>query len=720
MTLKKIVKRDGRKNKFNQTKITNAIEAAGQDTKEFGFDTAEKLSDEVLKNLNEIQEEKEKLVTVEEIQDTVEDVLMRNGFARTAKSYILYRKEHQELREKRKEILSGKTTDLPFSLNSLEVLAGRYLRKDIETGEILEKPEDLFKRVAKAIAGVEGEYGKDQSQIEEYEEKFYDVMTNFEFLPAGRTLANAGAETKVVSNCIVLDIKDSLDGIYTTLRDATLLQQAGSGVGFPFQSIRPAGELAKRTQGKASGPVSFLEVYDKAFGVVQQRGRHGANMAVMRVDHPDILDFIHSKDVEGKLENFNISVAVTDEFLEKIEEDSDEPWKCEFGGKEMLPRRITRDENGVITNVQESKITPSEILEEMTKAAWANGEPGVIFIDEVNRDNPLPGLGKIKACNPCGEQFLHSGDVCNLGSINLDEFVEEGKIQWDRLREVIKIATRMLDNVIDITEFPVERVNNVFRKNRRIGIGIMGFADMLLQMEVPYDSEKGREIAEEVMKFITEESHKVSQELAEEKGTFPNYESSIWSEKEIKMRNAATTTIAPTGSISMVSEVSSGLEPNFAFSYSKSQVMDGKKFQYTNPYLEKKLREENIYSEELSDKITHSGSIQEVEEIPEHIKEVFVGAMDISPEDHIRMQAAFQERVDNSISKTINLPNDATEEDIREAILLAWKLNLKSFTVYREGSRESQVLSFDVDEETDREKSSVARGDNPTCEDCGV
>lgn len=690
--IKKIQKRTGEIANFNQQKITNAVLLAGEATGEFGAEEAKRISKKVEKKLNIIASRRKKLLTVEEIQDVVEIILMEEDYTKTAKAYILYRKNRETTREEKKKLLNGKTTHLPLSLNSLKVLTGRYLRRDLNNQRVTETPEEMFERVADTLSRVERKYGLSSSKIKEYREKFLEVMSNFEFFPAGRTLTNAGNSTPVVSNCIVLDIEDSLNGIFTTLRDAALLQQAGSGIGFPFHSLRPANASAKRTQGKASGPVSFMQVYNGAFGVIKQQGRHGANMAVMRVDHPDILDFIHSKEKEGEVTNFNISIAITDEFMKKVKSRSTETWMCKFKGKESLPRKIIRDKYGKVSQIQEVKITPYEIMYEIASSAWSNGEPGIIFIDEVNRTNPLPGLGKIEASNPCGEQFLHDGDVCNLGSINLEKFVQNGKINWKRLKEVVELGTRMLDNVIDITKFPIDRVNNVFRKNRRIGLGIMGFADLLFQLEIPYNSKEGLKTGEKVMKFINDVSYETSRKLAKEKGVFENYDLSIWKKKGIKMRNAACTCIAPTGTISMIPEISSGIEPYFALVFSKQQVMGGQEFYYVNRYLEKKLRKEGLYFSEIIKKINRLGSIQEIKEIPEKIKKVFVGAMDISPTDHIKMVSAFQKHVDNSISKTINLPNNSTRSDVIKAINLAWESKCKAFTVYRSGSREEEVL----------------------------
>ena len=701
----KIRKRDGRIVDFEQDKITQAIYKAMLVTNQGNKKEAGKLSDKVVDFL--IQRfKKERVPQVEEIQDIVEMTLMRKDYLESAKAYIIYRKEHQKIREEKNKVLNGRVSQLPLSLNSLKILAGRYLKKDIRTKEIIETPEEMFERVSRAVAEVEKRYGKSAQEIKEWQGKFYQLMLNLEFLPAGRTLANAGTAMSVISNCVVLHIEDSLDDIFKTLRDATLLQQSGSGVGFPFHLLRPAGSLTKRTQGVSSGPVSFLYVYDKAFGVIKQQGRHGANMAVMRVDHPDILDFIHAKDREGELTNFNISISLTDKFMEKVVSRSEEPWICQFNGKKTLPRRIIRDKYGHISQIQEIKITPGEIMAEIANNAWINGEPGIIFIDQVNKTNPLPGLGRLEASNPCGEQFLHDGDVCNLGSINLDKFVENKKIKWTRLKEVSELATRMLDNVIDLTEFSIERTNQTFRKNRRIGIGIMGFADFLFQLEIPYNSKQGFQTAEKVMKFINETAHTASQKLAREKGVFPNYELSIWKKKGIKMRNAALTCIAPTGTISMIPEVSSGVEPYFALAYAKQQIMGDEEFYYVNHYLEKKLREKRLYSPKIVDRIYKEGTIQNIGEIPKSIRQVFVGSMDIVPEDHIRMEVAFQKHIDNSISKTINLPNQTTRFDVEKVIQSAWRSKCKAFTVYRSGSREKEVL-------TTKGKSS-----SETCESC--
>ncbi|RMF54754.1 adenosylcobalamin-dependent ribonucleoside-diphosphate reductase [Candidatus Woesearchaeota archaeon] len=699
--IKKIRKRNNEIVPFEQEKITNAIFKAAEAVGGRDEATAKRLSDLVVAELNKVYDEKH-IPSVEEIQDTVEKTLIEEGHAKTAKAYIIYRQERRRIREEQKKILNGRKTSLPFSINALKVLAKRYLQKDDE-GNIIEIPEEMFMRVAKTLAEAEKKYGMKDSEIKALTQQFYEVMANFEFVPAGRTLTNAGAPTPLVSNCIVLHAEDSMEGIFTTLKDASLLQQAGSGLGFPFHLLRPAGFRCKRSQGFASGPVSFLNVYNEAFGVIKQQNRHGANMCIMRVDHPDILEFIHCKDKEGDLRNFNISVGLTNEFMEKVKNNDPEPWLCTWNGKKYKPRRIYRKEHSTIVDIKEETMTAREIFEEIINAAWRNGEPGCVFLDRVNETNPLPGLGRIEACNPCGEQFLHDGDVCNLGSINLEKFVKDGKIDFERLKQVTRLAVRMLDNVIDQTEFPVERVNKVFRKNRRVGLGIMGFADMLYLLGIPYNSEEGFKTAEKVMKTINEEAHLMSQELAKEKGEFPNWDKSIYKKKGIKMRNAALTTIAPTGTISMIMDVSGGVEPYFALAYYYKGILGGDtELYYVNKHLKKALIDANCYNDEIMKRIIEEGTLQNIKEIPEKIRKVFVTAMDISPEDHIRMQASFQKHVDNSISKTCNFPNNATKEDVLQGYLLAWKLKCKGCTVYRDGSREEQVLNIKKSEKVEK------------------
>lgn len=696
--IQKIKKRNGDVVDFNQEKITEAIWKAVQAVGGTNKEMAHQISNQVSAVLEVFFKDASTVPTVEQIQDLVEKILIEGGHAKTAKAYILYRAEHKNIRHTQEEILNGGETKLPFSVNALRVLAGRYLQRD-ENGEVCETPEDMFNRVAKALAKVEENYGKSENEIKDYEEKFREVLYNFEFIPAGRTLTNAGGKTRLVSNCIVLHFQDSMDGIFKTLHDAALLQQAGSGLGFPWHLLRPAGLRTNRTQGTSSGPVSFLRAYNESFGVIKQQGRHGANMGVMRVDHPDILEFVEAKWEEGSLVNFNISVGMTDEFMQAVESRSNEPWLCNWKGQKMKPRRVIRNKRGAFVDAIDETITASELMDKIINAAWRNGEPGVLFPDAANRTNPVPELGRLEATNPCGEQWLHDGDVCNLGSINLAKFVKNGKIDEERLKFVTEMSVRMLDNVIDLSDFPVEKVNTTFRNNRRIGLGIMGFADMLYQLRAGYNSEEGLEVGKKVMKMVNDISHNYSESLAKEKGCFPNWEISIFGPKvqNVKRRNSALTTIAPTGSISMLLDCSSGVEPFFALSYYK-EVMSGQKLIYINNFLEEELKRLNLYTEDIIKSIEKTGSIQQISELPEETRKVFVTAMDISAHDHIKMQAAFQEHVDNSISKTINFPNSATREDVRQGYIMAWKLNLKGCTVYRDGSRQEQVLNLHKEE----------------------
>lgn len=586
-----------------------------------------------------------------------------------------------------------------FSENALRMMKKRYLVTD-ENGK-QETPSDMFHRVAHALSEVEKNYGHDYKFADKVEKDFWEILSRKEYTPGGRTLTNAGSGTPLIANCIVLPVMDAMESIFQTLKDAALLQQAGSGLGFDFSHLRPAMSATKKSRGVSSGPVSFLRIYDAAFGIIKQQGRHGANMAMMEITHPDVLDFIRSKKIEGDIRNFNISVKVTDEFMKKLIESPNEQWLCEWNGKKMKPQNVLRAPNKAVIGVEEIDITVKEIFDELVEHAWHNGEPGIVFIDEVARTNPLPGLGPIDCSNPCGEQFLHHYDNCNLGSINLARFVKDGKADWAHLRRVTKISTRLMDNVIDLFDFPVSQVTELARKNRRIGLGIMGFADMLYQLGVAYDSEEGQKLGEKVMKTITDSAHEMSRELAKEKGAFANWNMSVSArKKEAKRRNAALTTVAPTGSISMMLDASSGVEPNFALSFVK-QDKDGVKYHYFNSYFEKALSARKFSEEkikEIKDEILKTGSVRGIAGLPEDFKKTFVVAMDISADDHIKMQGAFQRNVDNSISKTINFPNNATREDVLNGFIMAWKMKCKACTVYRDGSREVQILNLGTGE----------------------
>ncbi len=597
-------------------------------------------------------------------------------------------KSKQMVTEKRR-----KEVNESFSENALTMMRKRYLVTD-EKGK-QETPADMFMRVAKALAAVEKSYRKSKQNILKTEKEFFEVMASKEYTPAGRTMTNAGSTTPLIANCIVLPVDDSMESIFQTLKEAALLQQAGSGLGFAFDRLRPSMSVTVKSRGTSSGPVSFLKIYNEAFGIIKQQGRHGANMAMMSIDHPDVLDFLRSKEVEGAIRNFNISIKLTDKFMKKLTESPDEQWYCTWKGEKVKPRRVLRHANGSVYGSEEIDITVGEIFDEIVHYAWTNGEPGVVFIDAVNRTNPLPALGEIESSNPCGEQFLHPYDNCNLGSINLAVFVKNGKVDYVRLHKATKVAVRLMDNVIDRFDFPVPQVTALARKNRRIGLGIMGFADMLYQMGIKYNSEEGLKTAEKVMGTVQKAAHEMSRELAKEKGVFPNWKKSIFAEKKVKMRNAALTTVAPTGSISMMFDTSSGVEPNFALAYIK-QDKDGLQFPYFNRYFEAALKEHSFSQDEmdaLKEEVIKTGTIAHLTHLPQELRDTFVVSMDMAGDDHVRMQAAFQKQVDNSISKTINFPNSATKEEVKESYILAWRTGCKSCTVYRDGSRVIQILN---------------------------
>ncbi len=553
------------------------------------------------------------------------------------------------------------------------VIKKRYLLKD-KNGDVIESPEEMCWRVARFVAKAEENYGNDSKK---WSKKFFELMNNQVFMPNSPTLMNAGTELNQLSACFVIPVEDSIDGIFKALWDMAKVQKSGGGTGFSFSKLRPKGDIVKTTMGVASGPVSFMKIFDAATEQIKQGGkRRGANMGVLSVHHPDIEEFIKAKWEEGVLRNFNISVAVTDKFMDALRKN---------GEYELINPR---------TGEVVKKVSARKIFNLIVEGAWRNGEPGLVFIDTINKSNPTPNLGMIEATNPCGEQPLLPYESCNLGSINLTKFVKNGKIDWEYLKEVVWITTRFLDDVIDVNSYPLPEIEEMTKANRKIGLGVMGWADMLFLLNIPYDSEEAIKLGKKIMKFIQDESHKASQQLAEERGVFPAWKESVWGKRCIKMRNATTTTIAPTGTISIIAGCSSGIEPVFALAYKRANVLDGEEFFEINPIFEEILKKRGLYSDELIAQIAVEGSIQNINGIPNDVKRVFKCALDISPDWHVKMQAVFQKYTDNAVSKTINLPNSATRKDVERAFLLAYELGCKGITVYRDGSREEQVLSI--------------------------
>jgi ribonucleoside-diphosphate reductase alpha chain len=569
--------------------------------------------------------------------------------------------------------------------NALNVLNHRYLIKN-EKGELVETPDQLVRRVAKNISLADKEYNKDVN-LKETEEEFYQMISDLDFLPNTPTLMNAGNILQQLSACFVLPIEDDMSAIYDAVKYTALIHQSGGGTGFNFSRLRPKNDFVHSTKGVASGPVSFMSVFNASTEVIKQGGkRRGANMGILRVDHPDIIEFINCKESELSVNNFNISIALTDKFMLALKKKTDYD--------------IINPRTGKKSGTQNAK----EIFDLIIEGAWRNGEPGIIFIDEINKYNPTPHIGKIESTNPCGEQPLLPYESCNLGSINLSNMVKKGKIDFDHLKKITWAAVHFLDNVIDMNKFPLKQIEDNTKANRKIGLGVMGLADMLIKLGLPYNSQKGVDAARQVMKFITEEGRNASSELAKIRGNFPNYKGSIFDGKLQHIRHATVTTIAPTGSISMIANASSGIEPIFSLVYVKN-VLEKEGMLYVNDLFETIAKQRGFYSDELMRKVAESSSIQKIEDIPQDVRTVFVTSHDISPEWHIKMQAAIQEFTDNAVSKTVNFPNSATKEDIRKAYSLAHEAGCKGLTVYRDGSRQIQVIDVGKKKETEKEKS---------------
>lgn len=568
--------------------------------------------------------------------------------------------------------------DVVLNPNAQVVLQKRYLQKGLN-GDVIESPKEMFWRVASSIAAMETHYSRSSWKVEDLARTFYAMMTQYDFLPNSPTLMNAGTELGQLAACFVLPVGDSMDEIFDAVKHAALIHKSGGGTGFSFTRLRPKDSRVGSTGGVASGPISFLKIFNTATEQVKQGGtRRGANMGILRVDHPDILEFIRAKEREGDLNNFNLSVALTEKFMNSVEKDEEYPLIAPHTGKivEYLKAR--------------------EVFDLLVRKAWESGDPGIIFLDRINRDNPTPDQGEMESTNPCGEQPLLPYEACNLGSINLARFFvhKDGVpgVDWNRLREIVHLSVRFLDNVIDASEYPLERISLTVRKNRKIGLGVMGWADLLYQLKLPYDSRRAVTLAEKLMDFIQKEARSASKTLAAEREPFPAYETSVFKEQNIgPYRNATTTTIAPTGTLSIIAGCSSGIEPLFALCFVR-QVMDGEKLAEANSFFVQALHDAQCYSESLMQEVVEKGSIRKMDFLPEELRSVFVTAMDITPEWHLKMQAAFQKYTDNAVSKTVNLPHSATQEDIYKIYWMAYEEGCKGVTVYRDGCKSVQVL----------------------------
>ncbi len=586
-----------------------------------------------------------------------------------------------------KSVVAG----LEIAPNALEVLRRRYLAKDAE-GKVVETPEQMLRRVARNIA--KGDLAHDpEADVDARAEQFYRMMAKLEFLPNSPTLMNAGRELQQLSACFVLPVGDSIEEIFEAAKHTAMIHKSGGGTGFSFSRLRPESDRVGSTGGIASGPVSFIRIFDTSTDVIKQGGtRRGANMGILSIDHPDVLKFVHAKDKDdGFLQNFNISVAITEKFMQAVERGED---------YDLVNPRAKQPAG---------KLNAREVFDDIVQSAWKTGDPGIVFIDRINKYNPTPQLGMMESTNPCGEQPLLPYESCNLGSLNLSRMVQDTpsgpKVDWDKLEKTVRSAVRFLDNVITMNKYPIPQIDDMTKMTRKIGLGVMGWADMLILLGIPYNSQEALDAAEQVMKFIHEKADQASTELAQERGVFPAWRESIYgpSAANTKLRNSTRTTIAPTGTISIIGNCSSGIEPLFALSYVRN-VMDNTRLVEVNPYFEDVARKEGFFSDELMAELAERGSCQGIPQVPEWVQRVFVTAHDITPEWHVQMQAAFQKYTDNAVSKTVNFANGATVEDVRKVYTLAYKLGCKGVTMYRDGSKSEQVLSTGHTEKVRSEK----------------
>ncbi len=666
-------KRDGSVVPFDQAKVVSAICKAFESVGKQSSSTCKLLSDMVVDYVELAGEEP---TDIEYIQDLIEKTLMEEGQTDVARSFIVYRYKRKQMREAK--FHSGVTDDCKLNLNAIRILESRYLHRD-DHGNIDETPRQLFERVARHVTLAERRLDGDEGK---YKELFLNMMLNLEFLPNSPMFMNAGKRGGLLSSCYVLPLEDSTEGIFTTLKDAVIIHKRGAGTGFSFSSIRPRRDSVNGIPGVASGPIAFLKIFDRATSEIKQGARRaGGNMAILRVDHPDIIDFITIKDERDTVTNYNLSVGITEEFMQALKRRSD--------------YNLYDPQTGEVCGTLNSK----RIFDLIGLMAWKNGDPGIVFLDRMNneRSNPTPSLGQCETTSPCGEYPLLANESIILGSVNLSKHVfgdNSGReVDFEKLKRTVHLAVRFLDDATEVNAFPLRQTREIVSGNRKIGLSLMGFADLLFMLRIPYNSRKALNLAEKLMSFIQTEARVASKALAKERGVFLNFDESLLKDKgvEYKQRNATLTAISPTGTISLIASCSPSIEPIYGISFLRKTARF--EFLEVNPYFEEVAKEHGFYSEEMFRKIAGRSSIQDVEGIPEEVKKIFVTAMDLSPEDHVKMQAAFQKHLDCAVSKTVNFPHGASVDDIQRVFMLAYELGCKGITVYRDGSRDVQVLS---------------------------
>ncbi|HLV58123.1 MAG TPA: adenosylcobalamin-dependent ribonucleoside-diphosphate reductase [Natronosporangium sp.] len=665
--VEQVRKRDGRVVPFDRGRIVEAIFRAAREANRPDRALAERTAAAVVEEL----ERRGGVPAVEDIQDLVEHALMAAGLYDVARRYVLYRRRRAEVRGAKQML--GVRDELKLSVNAAAVLAERYLRRD-EHGEIIESTGGLMDRVAGHVARAEDHYVPGSSP--RWSAEFAGMLRGLRFLPNSPTLMNAGTGMGLLSGCFVLPVEDSLRSIFDAVTQMALIHQAGGGTGFSFSRLRPRGDVVRTTHGTASGPVSFMRVFDTATDVIKQGGRRrGANMAVLDVSHPDVEEFILAKARAGGFDNFNFSVGVDDEFMRAVEADA--------------AHRLVNPRTGKVVR----ELPARQLFDRIAAAAWHTGDPGLVFLDRVAADNPVPRLGRIEATNPCGEVPLLPYESCNLGSVNLARMRSGGEVDWARLRATVRLGVRFLDDVIDVNRYPTPQVEQASRRTRKIGLGVMGLAELLAATGIPYDSEEAVALAGRIAATVAGEARQASRDLARERGPFPAWEDSeLAARGEPPQRNAQLVSIAPTGTISIIAGTSAGIEPMFAISYVRNVL--GRRLTEVNPLFESLARERGFYRDELMTGIARTGGVRDDPTVPPDIRRAFVTALEVAPQWHLRMQAAFQEHADAAVSKTVNLPPEATVADVRDIYLQAWHQRVKGITVYRYGSKDRQVLTF--------------------------